>query len=343
MEHNTDDRVPVAEYVRMSTDHQRYSIDNQRAALAEYAAAKSMKIVRSYADEGRSGLTIRFRSGLQALLREVHEPARPFNVILVYDISRWGRFQDADESAYYEHLLRRAGISIIYCAEPFENDGSPLCTIVKSVKRAMAAEFSRELSVKVATGMRRIAERGYRTGSHAGYGLRRVAVSEDGRRRTLLQRGERKHVHTDRIVLVPGPLEEIATVRRIFALYVHRRLGPKRIARQLEAEKAPLGIFSSWYGGAVNCMLTNEKYVGVLVYGKQTCRLRGPRTITPVAQRIRVPGAFEPIVDRTLFDAAQALRRSRDRALNAYDQIGYTPARGRYIAGGRLLLEHTDV
>lgn len=70
-----------------------------------------------------------------------------FNFILVYDVSRWGRFQDADESAYYEYICKRAGINVAYCAEQFENDGSPVSTIVKGVKRAMAGEYSRELSV----------------------------------------------------------------------------------------------------------------------------------------------------------------------------------------------------
>ena len=68
------------------------------------------------------------------------------------DISRWGRFQDADESAYYEYLCRRSGIEVRYCTEPFENDGSPMATIMKSVKRAMAGEYSRELSNKVFQG-----------------------------------------------------------------------------------------------------------------------------------------------------------------------------------------------
>jgi len=63
-------------------------------------------------------------------------------MILVYDVSRWGRFQDADESAYYEYRCRRAGIQVVYCAEQFENDGSPVSTIVKGVKRAMAGEYT---------------------------------------------------------------------------------------------------------------------------------------------------------------------------------------------------------
>lgn len=40
------------------------------------------------------------------------------------DISRWGHFQHADESAYYEFMCKEAGIHVLYCAEQFENDGS---------------------------------------------------------------------------------------------------------------------------------------------------------------------------------------------------------------------------
>ena len=303
--------ILVAQYVRMSTDHQRYSIDNQQAALAEYATTHGMSVVRTYADEGRSGLTLNNRAGLRALLEDVRSKACGFDILLVYDISRWGRFQDADESAYYEYLLRRAGVGVIYCAEPFDNDGSPASTILKSVKRAMAAEYSRELSDKVSRGQRRMAERGFRLGSHAGYGLRRVAVSENGTRRLLLQRGERKSVHTDRIILVPGPVDEVATVRRIFALYVRARLGPKRIARRLADEGAPSGVHPHWYGGVVDKILTNEKYVGVNVFGKQTCRLRGRRISNPRQSWVRIENAFEPIVDRALFDAAQGIRVRR--------------------------------
>jgi DNA invertase Pin-like site-specific DNA recombinase len=303
--------IPVAQYVRMSTDHQRYSIDNQRSAIADYAALHGMVVVRTYADEGRSGLTLTNRDGLKSLLDDVQSKARGFDLVLVYDISRWGRFQDADESAFYEYLLRRAGVGVVYCAEPFDNDGSPASTILKSVKRAMAAEYSRELSAKVSRGQRRMAERGFRLGSHAGYGLRRLAISENGARRQLLERGERKSVHTDRIILVPGPPDEVATVRRIFALYVRARLGPKRIARRLAMEGAPTGVLPHWYGGAIDNILTNEKYVGVSVFGKQTCRLRGRRIANPRETWVRIERAFEPIVEQFVYDAAQGIRCRR--------------------------------
>ena len=163
----TDQQLPfrlAAQYVRMSTEHQQYSTENQGDKILEYALSHGLEIVRTYADEGKSGLNIGGRSGLQMLLADVEAQRTDFEFVLVYDVSRWGRFQDADESAHYEYVCKKAGIKVIYCAEQFENDGSPVATIVKGVKRAMAGEYSRELSAKVFTGQCRLIELGYRQG-----------------------------------------------------------------------------------------------------------------------------------------------------------------------------------
>ena len=133
----------AAQYVRMSTEHQQYSTDNQADKINEYAEKRGIEIIKTYADDGKSGLSIGGRAALQQLISDVETGAADFNVILVYDVSRWGRFQDADESAYYEYICKRAGINVAYCAEQFENDGSPVSTIVKGVKRAMAGEYTR--------------------------------------------------------------------------------------------------------------------------------------------------------------------------------------------------------
>ncbi len=109
----------------MSTEHQQYSTENQRDRIRDYATRRGLQIVRTYADEGKSGLRIDGRQALQNLISDVANGNADFCVILVYDVSRWGRFQDADESAYYEYICRRAGIQVAYCAEQFENDGPP--------------------------------------------------------------------------------------------------------------------------------------------------------------------------------------------------------------------------
>lgn len=158
----------AVEYVRMSTEHQQYSTENQRGIIRQYAECRGMLIVRTYTDAGKSGLRIDGRDGLKRLIHDVENGQADFSAILVYDVSRWGRFQDADESAYYEYICRRANIEVHYCAEQFENDGSPISTIVKGVKRAMAGEYSRELSAKVFVGQCRLIELGFRQGGSPG-------------------------------------------------------------------------------------------------------------------------------------------------------------------------------
>src|SRR3546814_10058444 len=83
--------IPVAQYLRMSREHQRYSIRNQARAISAYAAEHDLEIVRTYTDPGASGLTLKNRQALQALLADVIKPTRPFERILVQDVSRWGR------------------------------------------------------------------------------------------------------------------------------------------------------------------------------------------------------------------------------------------------------------
>ncbi len=99
--------IPVAQYVRMSTEHQRYSIENQQLAIADYALLHGMRIVKTYADTGKSGLNIEGRLKLQQLLADVQTSDVGYRAILVYDVSRWGRFPDPDEAAMYSALAIR--------------------------------------------------------------------------------------------------------------------------------------------------------------------------------------------------------------------------------------------
>jgi DNA invertase Pin-like site-specific DNA recombinase len=113
----------------MSTDHQRYSTENQSAAIHAYAVSHGMEIVATYRDEGKSGLDIGGRDALSRWINDVRAGAIRFQLILVYDVSRWGRFQNTDESAHYEYLCTKTGVQVVYCAERFENNGLPLATI----------------------------------------------------------------------------------------------------------------------------------------------------------------------------------------------------------------------
>jgi DNA invertase Pin-like site-specific DNA recombinase len=98
--------VRAAQYVRMSTDHQKYSTENQAEAIAAYAAQHGMEIVRTSADEGKNGLNVGGRDPLRRMIDDVEGRTADFEVVVAYDVSRWGRFQDADESSYYGYPPR---------------------------------------------------------------------------------------------------------------------------------------------------------------------------------------------------------------------------------------------
>lgn len=126
-------RIPAAQYLRMSTENQEYSLLNQAEAIAKYADSKGFLIVKTYEDPGRSGLVLRERPGLRALLTDVVGSNPGYEAILVYDVSRWGRFQDSDEAASYEFLCKQAGAQVHYCAESFVNDLSIASSIMKAL------------------------------------------------------------------------------------------------------------------------------------------------------------------------------------------------------------------
>ena len=265
----------AAEYVRMSTDHQKYSTENQSEAIQQYAARRGLIIVRTYADEGKSGLGLGGRDALKQLIADVQNGTADFTTILVYDVSRWGRFQDADESAYYEYICKRAGISVQYCAEQFENDGSPVSTIVKGVKRAMAGEYSRELSVKVFAGQCRLIELGYRQGGPPGFGLRRRLIDQNGEMKADLARGEQKSIQTDRVVLVPGPdtKNRKPSVGFIEHLSKTAKL-ESEIAELLNARGIRTDLGREWTRGTVHQILINEKYIGNNVWNRASFKLK---------------------------------------------------------------------
>lgn len=250
----------------MSTDDQPNSMAAQRDGIQRYALGHGFEVVATYDDPGKSGLEIRNRPGLRRLLRDVVSEECQFKVILVYDVSRWGRFQDTDESAHYEFICRRAGIPVHYCAEQFENDAKLPNTIMKTLKRTMAAEYSRELSVKIADAHKRMAAEGYHVGGRAGYGMRRMLIKATGRQE-ILETGECKNLISDRVVLVPGPRNEVECVRTIFKLAAKPEHSPRVIAEELNRRKLLYSDNTPWDYLRVYRVLHNERYVGIARWG----------------------------------------------------------------------------
>jgi DNA invertase Pin-like site-specific DNA recombinase len=311
----------AAVYVRMSTEHQQYSTSNQMDVIREYAKRRGLEIGKIYSDEGKSGLNIQGRDSLAQMIQDVADGKASYSCILVYDISRWGRFQDADESAYYEYICRKAGVTVHYCGEQFENDGSPASTIIKSVKRTMAGEYSRELSSKVFQGACRLIQLGYKQGGTAGYGLRRMLIDQNGEKKAVLKMGEQKSLQTDRVVLVAGPEQEVVVVRGIYRAFLEESKLESEIAAGLNAQGLLTDFGRAWTRGTVQEVLTNEKYIGNNVYHRTSFKLKRKHVVNPLEKWIRAEGVFEGIVDPETFFRVREIILARSVRLSDEEML----------------------
>jgi DNA invertase Pin-like site-specific DNA recombinase len=301
----------AAAYVRMSTEHQQYSTSNQMDVILEYAKRRGLEIVKIYSDEGKSGLNIEGREALSQMLEDVKSGRATFSCILVYDVSRWGRFQDADESAHYEYTCRNSGVAVHFCTEQFENDGTPVSTIIKSVKRAMAGEYSRELSAKVFQGACRLIQEGFKQGGTAGFGLRRMLIDQSRQRKAMLKMGEHKSIQTDRVILVRGPDEEVETVRWIYRAFIDECKNESEIADLLNAKGIVTDFGRAWTRSTIHQILTNEKYIGNNVYHRTSFKLKRKHVENPPDKWVRAAGAFEGIIEPEQFFKAREIIMTR--------------------------------
>jgi DNA invertase Pin-like site-specific DNA recombinase len=333
----------AAAYVRMSTEHQQYSTSNQMDVIREYAKRRGKEIVKEYSDEGKSGLNIQGRESLGQMIEDVQNGQINFSSILVYDVSRWGRFQDADESAYYEYVCRRAGVSVHYCAEQFENDGSPMSSVMKTMKRTMAGEYSRELSTKVFAGACRLIQMGFKQGGSAGFGLRRALIDQNRQHKGVLKIGEHKSIQTDRVILIPGPEEEVKIVRWIYQAFVNEGKNELEIARALNAQGVLTDFGRAWTRATIHQVLTNEKYIGNNVYHRTSFKLKRKHVVNPQDKWIRADGKFEGIIEPSLYHTAQGIILARSRKLSNDEML--EKLRGVLKQHGRLsgiLIDETD-
>jgi hypothetical protein len=185
----------------------------------------------------------------------------------------------------------------------------------------MAGEYSRELSAKVFAGQCRLIELGYRQGGMAGYGLRRMRIDQHSAQQGVLQFGEHKSLQTDRVILVPGPEEEVETVQWMYRQFVDGGRVESEIGTALNDRGLVTDLGRAWSRGTVHQVLTNEKYIGNNVYNRRSFKLKKKRVENSQEMWIRADNAFEPIVDPQIFFTAQGIIRERNRRYSDEEMI----------------------
>ncbi|WP_241573689.1 recombinase family protein [Rosenbergiella nectarea] len=203
----------AAQYLRMSTVNQEFSLDNQAQYIKQYADEHHYEIIYTYDDAGKSGVTASGRHDFNKLINDIIYKEISIDAVLVYDVSRFGRWEDPLEGLYYKYLVEKQGVKVIFCADgiPENSSETPFWILMLLTS---AGAFSKNLSQKVFAGHVNLVNRGFFQGGIPGFGLSRTLVDCNNNFKMHLQDGERKSITTDRVVLSPGTKEQIKIVKK---------------------------------------------------------------------------------------------------------------------------------
>jgi DNA invertase Pin-like site-specific DNA recombinase len=295
--------LKAAIYLRRSTDKQEYSLGDQEKPILEFAHKYDHEIVERFVDDAVSGRSVNGRDEFKRMIELGTQKNPPFELILVYDVSRFSRTHP-DEAAHYEFVLRENGVRVIYVAEPFSGDDSIGDMLMKPMKRTLAHMFSLEQAQKVLRGSKTNAARGYSNGGSGAYAYDRLLVDHAGQPIRVLKPGERKHEKTERVTLVPTDDNRPGVVSRIFHLFAEEKLGRRAIANVLNAEGIPSPTGGKWFASTIGHILRNPVYKGARVYNRKSRRAK-VITDKPETERIVKENAHPAIVPAGLFDKAQ--------------------------------------
>ena len=306
-------RLKAAIYIRMSTDLQTESPEIQERQCRAYAERYNMEVVAVYQDLGLSGITAKDRPQFRALIDDVQHSRVKFNIVLYADESRWGRFHDSRDADFYRVTLAHRNVICQSCDQELTLDKSGIFErLFTMMKDESASEYSRQLSRKVFAGQCNLIEKGFRQGGPAGIGLRRMLLDETGKPKQELSIGERKSLLTERVILVPGPLEETEMVKWIYDQLIAGQ-NEREIADLLNAQGRKTDFGRPWSAGTVREVLTNEKYLGHNIYNRRSSKLKSASKPNPVEEWVRKENAFAHIIDQDRYDRVQAIFRERHK------------------------------
>ena len=275
-------QTAAALYARVSSDRQDVdlSVAAQLRALRDYAERNGYVVAREYIDEAESG-RVADRPQFTKMLDEAAQPDAPFQEILVWKFFRFTRKRE--HAVAFKSMLRRRGIRVTSITE--HADDTPTGKLMEAIIESVDEFYSENLAQEVRRGMRESAQRGFYLTSVAPFGYRKVYVSDGGKQRPRLE--------------LDAPKDAVA--RRIFEMALRGR-SILEIVKTLNAEGIPTARGKRWLKTSVHSLLTNEVYMGTLVWGLKA---------TDGSEPVRVENAVPAIVSKEEFERVRSMLEAR--------------------------------
>ena len=267
-------------YARVSSERQdvELSISAQLRALRDYAHRSNYEIYREFVDEAESGRSVA-RPAFKDMIRLARAKQPPFEIILVWKLNRFARSRE--DSIIYKSLLRKQGIQVISVNEPLED--TPAGRMLEGIIEVIDEFYSANLAQDVTRGMRESAMRGYFSGGKPPYGYDITKVKDGIKMRSTL---------------IPNPITA-PIVKRMYEESLNGK-GLREIARGLNHDGILTPKGKIWVGARIHNILSNEAYIGTLVWGKRS-----------QTDSVKVSNAWPTIVEKDVFDRVIAILKSR--------------------------------
>ena len=275
--------MKVALYARVSSERQAekdLSISSQLKALREYAKRNECEVYHEFVDEAESARTAN-RPAFQEMIALARQKPRPFEVILVWKLSRFAR--NREDSILYKSLLRKRGIQVVSVSENIDDSASG--KLLEGMIEVIDEFYSHNLSQETKRGMRENARRGYLNGGvpPIGYTAKEVAVGGNTKR-----------------VLIPDAMYA-PVIRRVFEMYVGGK-GIKEIAKTLNEEGLKTNQGRSWSTSLIYNILKREVYTGTHIWRP---------TKGEAEEEVRIEDNHPALIEKKLFQDAQKVLQAR--------------------------------
>lgn len=306
----------VGVYCRLSSDDgdnaESDSIINQRTIISNYLKSEdNLNIIDYYTDDGFSGTSFN-RPGFKRLFSDI--TTGKVNTIIVKDLSRFGR-NYLEVGNYLEHIFPMYNIRFIAINDFIDSykDPKSMNSAIVPFKNLLNDEYARDISNKVRSVLFAKSKNGEFVGGTAPYGYMKDPKDIH---HLIINEQEAKNVRMVYEMALSGDgLLKIVQYLNNNRILCRKEL-QRRNRRNIDVNSEDEELVYKWSKSTIGNMLTNEMYIGNLVFNRSGTKnykdhKQRPK---PKSEWIIVQGTHEGIVSKEEFEQVGKLiagRRSK--------------------------------
>lgn len=297
----------AAIYLRLSKERvneqigESDSIVNQEALIRSYLEAyPEIEIRYVFKDDGWSGVYFE-RPSFQKMMQKIYDGE--VDCVVVKDLSRLGR-NHTETGKYISRVFPAFGVRFIAVNDHVDSltQNEDLDNIIIPFKDLLNDSYSRDISIKIRSTLDIKRKQGLYVAAMPRFGYER---NPDDKNRLVVDEAAAEVVRQIFQWTFDG-MGNTAIAKKLNGM---RFPAPREYRRLKKSGKKPVSDKNGWYPVAINRILRDETYTGVMTQGKFTTPNYKVKKVIqkPETEIDRIEDAFEPIIPKKQFELIQTL------------------------------------